>query len=190
MARRPPTPNVAQLGDRSNCVVLQGIYRAWQTSAAATDHDPFATIEDIERYAATPGGIEAAREAARAAADAEARVAAGQPIPQTLLRPLATVGPWWYRAEQMVQVPRTPFFKADVLYRIGSDDVVEVNAEATRAYRQRQVETEQRRWEAMRIAQAAAAEAEVQRRAEEQARRLHVAEPVSTNGHNGSVPEV
>ena len=114
----------------------------------------------------------------------------GQPIPQKLLRPLATVGPWWCRAEQMVRVPRTPFFRADMLYRIGSDDVVEVNAEATRAYRQRQVETEQRRWEAMRIAQAAAAEAEVQRRAEEQARRLHVAEPVSTNGHNGSVPEV
>ena len=132
MGRRPPPPGVAQIADRRNAVVVQGIYRAWVTAKTASDLYPLDTTADIVAASKRPGGCEAALEAARVMAEAEveARIAAGHPILHTLLRGGDSIGPWWSFDE--LRVPRTPFFKADVLYRIEANDVVEVNISATR----------------------------------------------------------
>ena len=58
----------------------------------------------------------------------------------------------------------TPFFKWGVAYRIEASVVVAVNVEATKAWRQRRAEEEERRLQAIDAAQARVAEPEARHR--------------------------
>ena len=133
-------------GDRADSYVLAGVYAAWHRASEASTAR--GAVEDrFDPRFDDPEGDSAARESEYQALLAEARVIAeavaaertkaGEPIPGVLLRPGWPLHPWWepYRS---FTIPRVPFFRDDVLYRITADDVVAVNPERTAWYRGQQ----------------------------------------------------
>ncbi|MGO9153089.1 hypothetical protein [Mycobacterium sp.] len=130
-------------GDRADSYVLAGVFTAWHRSAAATDarwdvdgdRDP--GFDDLdEPCGVSDDDYQALLAGARVTAEAAAaeRIKAGEPIPGVLLRPGWPLHPWW-EPYRLFTIPRVPFFRDDVLYRITADDVVTVNPERTAWYR-------------------------------------------------------
>lgn len=131
-------------------VIVPGLFEAWHRSAAAMEclgvvedcFDPRFTEDD------DPTARREAYEAAMAEARGEAeilaaqRILAGQPIPQTLLRPRSRVTVPWDPTGGVI-VPT--FMKSDCLYSISADDTVRVNVAATRAYREQRSAEARRR---------------------------------------------